>query len=172
MIQNYKEKSPAVDKSCFTDDSAIIIGDVHLSENCSVWPNATIRGDMAAIRIGKNSNIQDNCVVHVNSGMETVIEDNVTVGHGAILHACTIESHVLIGMGAIVLDQAVIGEYSLVAAGALVPPRKVFPPRSMIMGNPAKVVRQLTDKEVEDIEKNCSHYVSLAAEYREEQKKG
>ncbi len=167
MIQKYKEAVPQIDETSYIAESAVIIGQVSLESNTSVWPNVTLRGDMAAIKVGKNSNIQDNSVVHVNNGMETIIAENVTVGHGAILHACTIEDHALIGMGAIVLDQAVIGQYSLVAAGSLVPPRKVYPPKSLIMGNPAKVVRQLSDEEIADIEKNCQHYVELSQEYRE-----
>jgi carbonic anhydrase/acetyltransferase-like protein (isoleucine patch superfamily) len=169
MIQKYKDVSPQIDESSYVAESAVIIGDVILSSNTSVWPNATLRGDMAAIKIGKNSNVQDNSVIHVNRGMETILGENVTVGHAAILHACTIGDGALIGMGAIILDQAEIGENSLVAAGSLVPPRKKFPAKSLIMGNPAKVVKELSDADIEDIKKNCQHYVELGQEYKEQQ---
>lgn len=166
MIRSFENKKPVVDKALYIDSSSVIIGDVTLFDNTSIWPHVTIRGDMAPITIGENTNIQDNAVVHVNTDMPTFIGRDVTVGHSAIIHACTIQDFVLIGMGAIILDEAVIGEYCLVAAGSLVPPRKVFPPKSLIMGNPAKVVRALTEQEIENIHNNCAHYITLAKIYR------
>ncbi len=165
MIMPFNNKKPVIDKALYIDSSSVIIGDVTLFDNTSIWPNVTIRGDMASITILHNTNIQDNSVIHVNTDMPTLIGHDVTVGHGAIIHACTIKDYVLIGMGAIILDEAVIGEYSLVAAGSLVPPRKVFPPKSLIMGNPAKVVRLLTEEEIEHIHHNCAHYIELAKIY-------
>jgi carbonic anhydrase/acetyltransferase-like protein (isoleucine patch superfamily) len=120
---------------------------------------------MAPITIDSGTNIQDNAVVHVNDGMPTVIGKSVTIGHGAIIHACTIGDRCLVGMGAIILDEAVIGDECLVAAGALVPPRKQFPPRSLIVGSPAKVARSLTDREVADLLLNADHYVKNGHEY-------
>ena len=166
MIKPFKDKSPDVEKALYIDPTSVIIGDVTLFDNTSIWPLVTIRGDMAPITILQNTNIQDNSVIHVNTNMPTCIGSNVTIGHGAIIHACTIKDHVLIGMGAIILDEAIIGEYSLVAAGSLVPPRKIFPPRSLIMGNPAKVVRELREQEIVDIQHNCDHYITLATIYK------
>lgn len=165
MIVPFNKQYPLVDKALYIDPSSVIIGDVTLFDNTSIWPHVTIRGDMASVTIQENTNIQDNTVIHVNTDMPTNIGHNVTVGHSAIIHACTIKDYVLIGMGAIILDEAVIGEYSLVAAGALVPPRKVFPPKSLIMGNPAKVIRELTEEEIENINLNCAHYITLAKIY-------
>jgi len=166
MIMPFNDKSPIIEKALYVDPSSVIIGDVTLFDNTSIWPNVTIRGDMAPITILHNTNIQDNTVIHVNTGMPTHIGHDVTVGHGAIIHACTIKDHVLIGMGSIILDEAVIGEYSLVAAGSLVSPRKVFPPKSLIMGNPAKVIRVLSEEEIENIQHNCDHYIDLATIYK------
>ena len=166
MIKSFKEKSPLVDKALYIDPSSVIIGDVTLFDNTSIWPNVTIRGDMAPITILKNTNIQDNTVIHVNADMPTHIGHDVTVGHSAIIHACTIKDYALIGMGAIILDEAVIGEYSLVAAGSLVPPRKVFPPKSLIMGNPAKVIRELTSEEIKKNQENTNHYIELGNLYK------
>ncbi|NCB02390.1 MAG: gamma carbonic anhydrase family protein [Spirochaetia bacterium] len=165
MIIPFKDKLPSVDKAIYIAPSADIIGDVTLFDNTSIWPHVTIRGDMASITIMENTNVQDNTVIHVNTNMPTLIGRDVTIGHSAILHACTIKDHVLVGMGAIILNEAVIGEYSLVAAGSVVPPGKVFPPKSLIMGNPAKVVRELREQEMVDIQNNCNHYIELATIY-------
>jgi carbonic anhydrase/acetyltransferase-like protein (isoleucine patch superfamily) len=166
MITHYKNMNPDTDKALFIAPSADIIGSVSLGSDTSIWFNATIRGDMAPITIGDESNIQDNTVIHVNAGMPTHIGKQVTVGHAAIIHACTIGDGALIGMGAIILDEAIIGKECLVAAGALVPPRKVYPPRSLIMGSPAKAVRTLTDEEVKDMYSNTKHYVEKGKQYR------
>ncbi len=169
MIQKYKEKSPVISDSAYIASTAVIIGEVTLADNTSIWPNATVRGDMAPITIGEGSNVQDNCVVHVNTGVPTVLGDNVTVGHGAILHGCTIGNTCLIGMGAIVLDGAEIGDYSIVGAGSVVTPNKKFPPRSMIIGSPARVIRSLSDEDIAAIRKNGEVYVGYAADYRAEE---
>ncbi|HCG63847.1 MAG TPA: gamma carbonic anhydrase family protein [Sphaerochaeta sp.] len=165
MIVPYRDHRPDIEQAAYISPSADIIGNVALGADCSVWFNATIRGDMAPITIGSGTNIQDNAVVHVNDGMPTVIGEAVTIGHGAIIHACTIGDRCLVGMGAIILDEAVIGDECLVAAGALVPPRKQFPPRSLIVGSPAKVARSLTDREVADLLGNARHYVQSGKEY-------
>ncbi len=165
MIHKFKGITPNIEKANFVAMSADIIGDVILEENSSVWYNCTIRGDIESIRIGKNTNIQDNTVVHVGYDVGTVIGDNVIIGHRAIIHGCTIGDDCLIGMGAIILNHAVIGKESIVGAGALITAGKKFPPRSLILGSPAKVVRSVTDEEVEGTRKNTESYVEISKEY-------
>lgn len=167
MIQTYKEHTPQISESAYIAPSAVIIGEVSLAGNTSVWPQVTMRGDMAPITVGEGSNIQDNSVVHVNADLPTSIGRNVTVGHGAIIHGCTIGDTCLIGMGAIILDGAVIGDESIVGAGSLVTPGKTFPPRSMIIGSPARAIRELTEQEIEGIRDNGERYVLYASEYRD-----
>lgn len=166
MTTHYQGKSPSIPSSAWIAPSADVMGDLTLGEQCSIWFNATVRGDMASITIGENTNVQDNAVVHVNTGMPTSIGSGVTIGHGAIIHGCTIGDECLVGMGAIILDEAVIGEQSIVAAGALVTPRKQFPPRSLIVGSPAKAVRELTEEEIEGIRINAKHYIEMVEHYR------
>lgn len=134
---------PQIDEDAFVADSASVMGQVTLKKGGSIWYNATVRGDLDKIVIGEHSNIQDNCVIHLDIDMPTIVGDYVTVGHGCILHACTIEDKVLVGMGATLLDNVVVGEGSIIAAGAVVAPNTVIPPYSMVMGIPGKVVRQL-----------------------------
>lgn len=140
---------------------AKVIGKVKIDERSSVWYNAVIRGDIGSIKIGKYSNIQDNCVVH----SPTVIGDYVTVGHSAVVHACQIEDKCLIGMNATILDNVKISQNSIVGAGALVTQAKIFPEGSLIMGVPAKAVRNLTDKEKDNLEKHAIKYAELAESY-------
>ncbi len=167
MIKDYKNHNPKIAKSAFIFGSAEIIGHVFIGSESSVWANAVIRGDIGTISIGNKSNIQDNCVIHITEGIPISIGDRVTVGHGAILHSCTIGNDCLIGMGSIILDKAVIGDSSMVGAGSLVTPGKIFPPKSLIMGSPAKVIRSLTENELIRNRKNAEHYVFAAAEYLE-----
>lgn len=145
---------------------AVVVGDVKLGENCSVWYNAVIRADEDAIVIGDGTNIQDNAVLHVTTGLPLTLGRNVTVGHGAILHSCAVGDDSLIGMGATVLDGAVIGKGCLIAAGAVVTPRSVIPDGSMVMGAPGKVRRELTAEEIADIRRNAQVYVDLKEDYR------
>ncbi len=168
MIVPLRDKRPKIHKSAFIFGSADIVAEVNIGENCSVWCNATLRGDLAPITLGDGSNVQDNACIHVNTGMPTVIGKDVTIAHTAIIHGCTIGDTCLIGMGAIILNEAVIQENSIVGAGALVTARKVFPPNSLIIGSPAKAVRQLTAEEIEGIRENASHYRTTAAEFKEE----
>ena len=173
MIQAFRGVIPQIAPSAYVDETAQVIGDVVIGEHASVWPYAVVRGDMNYIRIGANTNIQDNCVVHVETDLHpTILEDNVGVGHGAILHGCRIESGCLIGMGAIVLNGAHIGSGSIVAAGALVPEGAVIPPGSLFLGIPGKVVRQLTEKDAERIDRTVASYVKLKEQYLAERRGG
>ena len=165
MIVNFKGKQPHIDPSCFIAPSSDVIGDVVIGSSSSVWFNTTIRGDVSSIHIGEGSNIQDNTVVHVTIGVPTSIGDGVTIGHGVILHSCTIGNGCLIGMGSIILDGTILAEETLVGAGSLIPPGKTFPARSLVMGSPAKFIRALTEKELEDMRENARHYAEAAQEY-------
>lgn len=144
-------------------EGARIVGDVSIGANCSIWYNAVIRGDSNTIVIGKNTNVQDNAVLHVSHRYALSIGDNVTIGHGAIVHGCTIGNNVLIGMGAIVLDGADVGDNCIIGAGALVTQNKVIPEGSLCFGNPAKVVREITDEEKASILKNANEYSDEAS---------
>jgi carbonic anhydrase/acetyltransferase-like protein (isoleucine patch superfamily) len=141
MIYSYKDCRPKCEQAAFIAPSADIIGDVNIEEGSSVWFNTTIRADLAPVSIGRNTNIQDNCIVHADPGQPVIIGDNVTVGHGAIVHGCRIGSESLIGMGAIVLNGAVIESNCIIGAGAVVTENKRYPSGSVIVGNPAKPVR-------------------------------
>ncbi|MCL2157253.1 MAG: gamma carbonic anhydrase family protein [Methanobrevibacter sp.] len=154
-----------IDKTVAMFPGSQIIGDVKIGKNSSVWYNAVIRGDRGPIVIGKNSNVQDNCVIHCNDELLTALGDNVSIGHGAILHGCQIQDNVIIGMNATVLDGAKIGKNSVVGAGALVTGGKEFPENSLIIGVPGKVVKELNSEEIEKIEKNALIYVELAQSY-------
>jgi carbonic anhydrase/acetyltransferase-like protein (isoleucine patch superfamily) len=145
----------------FIAPSASITGDVALGQDCSIWHNTTLRGDIAPIHVGARSNIQDGSVLHVAEELPCLVGDDVTIGHGAIIHGCTVGDRCLIGMGAIILNGAVIGEESIIGAGSLVTEGKKIPPRSLAYGNPAKVVRSLGDADVEAILKSARSYVEL-----------
>ena len=162
MIAKFNDKMPVVDKPSFIADNAVITGDVTIKEDANIWYGAVLRGDIDPIVVGKGSNIQDGCILHTSEGTPCLVGDNVTVGHGVILHGCIIEDNCLIGMGATILDGAVIGKESIVGACALVTKGKKFPPRSMIIGSPAKAVRTLTDEEVAGLHSHPVHYVEVA----------
>lgn len=167
MIHAYKGVVPKVHPSVFVAHSAGVIGDVELAEESSVWFASVVRGDVNFIRIGRGSNIQDGTVIHVNRrGPSTIVEEYVTVGHGVRLHGCHIKSHSLIGIGAVVLDGAVLEEECLVAAGAVVSPGTKAPRGSVLMGAPARVKRQVTEADLDLIHRSARNYVALAAEYR------
>ena len=151
----------------FVAEGARIIGDVTFQDDCSVFYNAVIRGDDQPIRIGNRVNIQDNCTLHAGHQNPITIEDDVTIGHGAILHGCTIRNECIIGMGAILLDGCVIPPHCIVAAGALVPQGKTFPEGSLIMGSPARDVRPLSEEEIQSILLSAQHYVQCAEQQLE-----
>lgn len=166
MLRPHRGRLPRVHPSAFIDDSAQVIGDVEIGEESSVWMMVVIRGDVHRIRIGRRSNVQDGTIVHVMKDTHpTTIGDNVTIGHAAIVHGCTIEDQCLIGMGAILLNGSHVGTGSIVAAGSLVPEGMVIPPRSLVMGSPAKVRRQLGDESVAEIQMYADRYVEYRLDY-------
>jgi carbonic anhydrase/acetyltransferase-like protein (isoleucine patch superfamily) len=161
----YKNFGPKIAESVI-NLGADVIGEVVLEEKVNLWFNATVRGDMAKVLIKEGTNIQDNAVVHTNTDAPTTIGKMVTVGHSAIIHAATVGDYALIGMGSIILDKAVVSDYAMVAAGTVVPPGKVVPPRTLVMGNPMRIVRELSDEEVEANIENSRKYIKLAGEYQ------
>jgi carbonic anhydrase/acetyltransferase-like protein (isoleucine patch superfamily) len=169
VLRPYKSIHPLVHPSAFVDASAQVIGDVHLGAESGIWMNCVVRGDVHSIRIGARTNIQDLTLVHVMRDTHpTVIGDNVTIGHSAVIHGCAIEDRCLIGMGAILLNGCHIGTGSIVAAGALVPEGMAVPPGSMIMGMPAKVVRRLTADEDASITRYADNYVRYRLDFQTE----
>jgi carbonic anhydrase/acetyltransferase-like protein (isoleucine patch superfamily) len=166
MLRTFKQFAPAIDPTAYVDVSAQVIGDVVIGPESSVWMNAVIRGDVNRIRIGRRTNIQDLTVVHVMRATHpTAIGDEVTIGHSAVIHGCTIDDRVLIGMGAILLNGVRIGEDSIVAAGTLLAERTQIPPRSLVMGRPGQVKRQLTAEEVATIRWYADNYVGYRLDY-------
>ncbi len=169
MIRQFSGIQPQIHQTAFIADSAQIIGDVHVGSESSVWFNTVVRGDMFYIRIGDRTNVQDNSVIHTRTGSHpTVLEDEVTVGHSVTLHGCHVERGSLIGIGSILLDDVRIGAYSLVAAGSLVSPGTIIPPRSLVMGIPARVKRSLTDEEVSGLDTFWQNYVKYSKLYLNE----
>ncbi|MCR1815462.1 gamma carbonic anhydrase family protein [Aliarcobacter butzleri] len=166
MILKFKEFYPKIDPSAWIAPSADLIGNIEIGEDSSVWFGCVIRSDINEVKIGKNTNIQDLSCIHTDTNSKTIIGNNVTVGHKVMLHGCIIEDNCLIGMSATILDNAVIGEGSIVGANSLVTAGKVFPPRSMIMGSPAKVVKQLSQEDVDKLIAHAGRYVKYKNEYR------
>ena len=167
MILEYKGKAPDIEKAAFVAENAVVTGDVTLQQDSSVWFGAVIRGDGPHIEIGERSNIQDGCVLHADPGYPLTVGSKVTVGHGAILHGCTVGDGSLVGMGAIVLNGAKIGKNCIVGAGALVTGGKEFGDGNLIVGSPAKAVRKLTPVEIASNLSSAKHYVEQAKEYGE-----
>lgn len=167
MILEFLGKFPSIHQSAYIADSADIIGDVAIGEESSVWFNVTIRGDVNKIRIGDRSNVQDNVCIHVmNQTGPTLIGNEVTIGHGAVVHGCTIKDRVLVGINATILDKAVIESDVIVAAGTLVPPNKTLESGYLYMGSPAKAVRKLSEAEIESIRKYSQNYVKYSRAYQ------
>jgi len=165
-MYDFSDRRPDIHPETFIAEGARIIGRVTLKAGASVWYNSVLRADLADIVIGENSNIQDGCAVHVDTGLDTVLGRNVTVGHGAILHACIIEDECLIGMGAIVLDGAVIRRGTIVGAGSTVPPRKTYPAGTLVLGSSARVVRTLSPAEAGHLAAHADGYVELWRAYK------
>ena len=173
MIMSFEGDTPKMKKSVFVAPSADVIGDVKIGKDSAVWFGCVVRGDIHKIRIGKRTNIQDLSMIHVthytkkdkSDGNPTIIGDDVTVGHRVMLHGCKIEDACLIGMSATILDGAIIGKESIVGAGSLVTKNKKFPPRSLIMGSPAQVIRELDDDEVSFLYKSARNYVKFKNRY-------
>lgn len=167
MTSTYHETRLEIDATAFVAPGAVLVGAVRLGRECSVWFNATLRGDLAPIEIGAGSNVQDGCVVHVDRGMPAQIGERVTLGHGAIVHGAVIEDDVLVAMRAVVLSGCRVGRDCLIGAGAVVPEETTIPPGSLVLGIPGRVVRPLRPEEIERIHKNAASYVDLARAYRE-----
>jgi carbonic anhydrase/acetyltransferase-like protein (isoleucine patch superfamily) len=166
ILRAFDGKRPQLGRGVFLAENCALIGDVVIGDESSIWYSAVLRGDIMAIRIGARTNLQDGTIVHVTSGrFGTTVGDDCTIGHGAIVHGCTIEDHCLIGMGATILDGARVGRGSLVGAGALVTPGTDIPPGSLVLGAPARVVRAVNPREREQIEYGATHYVELARTY-------
>ena len=167
MIISYKHYKPSIEGNVFIAENSTIIGRCFLGENCSIWYNTVLRADVNEIRIGNGTNIQDGCVVHCSHDCKTIIGENVTVGHNAIIHGCTIGSSCLIGMGAAILDGTTIGNNVIVGANSLITSGKTIPSGVLVMGSPAKVVRELTSEEIERVGHSAKGYINLLKEYVE-----
>lgn len=163
MLFPFEKNFPKVSPKAYCFNTATLMGKVEIDDYASVWPNVSIRGDVNSIRVGKYSNIQDNCVLHVADNFPCIVGDYVTVGHCALLHACTVEDHVLIGMHSTVLDGAVIGRGSIVAAGAVVTKNTIVPPFSLVAGVPAKIIKKLDESNLENIHNQAVKYKYLWA---------
>lgn len=166
-VISYQQYSPSLAADVYIAPGARIVGRVTVGTGSSIWFNAVVRGDMDEVVIGDQTNIQDNATVHVDSSVPVRIGSRVTVGHNAILHGCTVEDEVLVGMGAIILNGAVVGSGSIIAAGSVVAPGMVIPPRSLVMGIPGKVVRELTDEQLPAVDGMYRNYTGLSRDYSE-----
>jgi len=169
ILRAFDGKKPRIGQRVFVAENAALIGDVEIGNDCSIWFGTTVRGDVNLIRIGSRTNVQDNCTIHVtHENWPTIIAEEVTIGHGAIVHGCTVHRGALIGMGSRVLDGAVVGESALIGAGALVPEGMKVPPRTLVVGVPARVKRALTDDELAKLEQSWRNYVSYKEKYLNE----
>lgn len=162
----YKDLEPKISDKAYIIGNAVVVGDTTIGENSSVWFNATVRGDMSRIVIGKGTNIQDNAVIHTDTSMPTIIGDYVTVGHSAIIHAATVGNNALIGMGSVILNGAIIEDDAMIAAGTIVPPGKVVPRGTLALGNPMKIIRNLKESEINKNIENAIKYIDLAQSYK------
>ena len=166
MIYDLKEHTPKIDPNSWVAPNAVIIGRVELKKNSNIWFNTTIRGDVEPIIIGENSNVQDGSVIHTDPGCPVTVGKGVTLGHMVMLHGSTIEDDCLIGIGSIILNKAKIGKNSIIGAHSLITENKIIPERSLVLGSPGKVIRQVTDEEIEHIKENAKHYVENFKKYK------
>ncbi|MDC3233007.1 gamma carbonic anhydrase family protein [Pelagibacteraceae bacterium] len=166
MIYDFEGHTPKLDPNSWVASNSVIIGKVELKKDSNIWFNVTLRGDVEPITIGEGSNVQDGSVVHSDPGCPVIIGKNVTIGHLAMLHGCVIEDDCLIGIGSTILNKAKIGKNSIIGANALVTENKVIPERSLVLGSPGKIIRQVTDKEIGEIKENAEHYVANYKKYK------
>ena len=166
MIYDFEGHTPKLDPNSWVASNSVVIGKVELKKDSNIWFNVTLRGDVEPITVGEGSNIQDGSVVHTDPGCPTIIGKNVTIGHLVMLHGCVIEDDCLIGIGSTILNKAKIGKNSIIGANALVTENKVIPERSLVLGNPGKIVRQVTDEEIKGIKENAEHYVANYKKYK------
>lgn len=160
ILRPCRGKTPKIGKNVFLAENCVIIGDVEIGDESSIWYNVVLRGDVMPIRIGRQTNVQDGTVVHGTYGeYGTTLGDRVTIGHSVVLHGCEVKDAALVGMGAILMDACVVGEHSLIGAGALLTERSIIPPESLVVGRPAKVRRALTSEEVKSLEDSADHYL-------------
>ncbi|MBM3118456.1 MAG: gamma carbonic anhydrase family protein [Chloroflexi bacterium] len=166
MIRDFNGKSPKIAPSAFVSEAAYIVGDVEIGENSSIWPGAVLRADFGKITVGNNTSIEDNCVVH--GGTDVVIGNNTFIGHGAVVHCRMVGNNVLIGNNATVLDGAEVGDFCVIGAGSVVAPETKIPDRSLAMGVPARIKRQLSEKQLAWMENGLVSYTKLAQEYKQQ----
>tara|TARA_B100001029_G_C14743561_1_gene276795 strand:- start:26 stop:529 length:504 start_codon:yes stop_codon:yes gene_type:complete len=166
MIYDFEGHTPKLDPNSWVASNSVVIGKVELKKDSNIWFNVTLRGDVEPITVGEGSNVQDGSVVHSDPGCPVVIGKNVTVGHLVMLHGCVIEDDCLIGIGSTILNKAKIGKNSIIGANALITENKVIPERSLVLGSPGKIVRQVTDKEIISIKENAEHYVANYKKYK------
>jgi carbonic anhydrase/acetyltransferase-like protein (isoleucine patch superfamily) len=166
MIYDFEDHTPELHPNSWIAPNAVIIGKVELKKDSNIWFNVTLRGDVEPITIGEGSNVQDGSVIHSDPGCPVIIGKNVTIGHLVMLHGCVIEDDCLIGIGSTILNKAKIGKNSIIGANALVTENKVIPERSLVLGSPGKIVRQVTEKEIEDIKENGRHYIENYKKYK------
>lgn len=169
MIKQFEGLMPNIGEHCYVDETAVLIGDITMGKHSSVYPMAVVRADDNKVIIGDQTNVQDHVTIHESLRFPTIVGNGVSIGHGAILHGCQIGDNVLIGMHATLLDGVVIEDNCIVAAGSVCPPNKTYPANSMIMGSPAKVVRELREEEIQGIMNNAQHYVQLSEKYLRQQ---
>jgi len=167
VIRSFKNHAPVIDPTAYVDDAATVIGECEIAAGASVWPGAVLRGDMGRISIGRDSSVQDNCVCHATHGESAVvIGENVSVGHGVVLHGCKVGDNCVVGMNSVLMDNSEIGEWSIVAAGAVVTQNKKFPPKSIIAGIPAKVLKDADEATLHYIKWNGEEYREILKEYK------
>jgi len=167
MIRTFLDKKPILNVDVYISETSVIIGDVILKRNTNIWFGAVLRGDVGRIIIGEDTNIQENTIIHVDENEQVEVGNGCTIGHGAIIHGCTIGNNTLVGMGSIILNGAEIGNNTIIGAGSLITQNKKFEDGVLIVGNPARVVRKLTSEEIESNKKSCLEYIKLSKKFKE-----